>query len=72
MNKYQKIKTTTHNINNLATVFRLIENIKTSKLRFLNYVLPKIENENVKYKITHKIYIGNPHELKITLWKVKN
>jgi hypothetical protein len=56
MNNYVKIKTINHEISNLASAFRVLEKIKTNKL---------LEN----YKIVHRIYIGKPHELKITLWR---
>lgn len=56
MNKYEKIKTTNHELSNLASVFRVLDKLKNNKL---------LES----YKIVHRIYIGKPHVLKITLWK---
>jgi len=54
--KYQKIKTVTHKIKNLSTLFYINDKFKKSLKE--------------DYKMTHRVYVGNPNELKITLWKV--
>ena len=54
---YQKLKTQRTEINSLDVLFKVLD--KHNK---------RMENFK-EIKSVHKIYIGTPHILKITLWK---
>jgi hypothetical protein len=54
---YQKLKTQKTEINSLDVLFKVLD--KHNK---------RMENFK-EIKSVHKIYIGTPHILKITLWK---